>query len=295
MKKVLITGANSYVGCSFEDYIKSHSVGYQIDTIDMTDDSWREKSFFGYDAILHVAGIVHRDSSRVGEKEKALYYQVNTELAVETARKAKADGVKQFILMSTAGVYGDGAPPGILKLITRETIPAPSDVYRDSKLLAEKEILPLQARHFHVVIIRPPMIYGKGCKGNYPKLSALAQRLPVFPSITNKRSMIYIDNMCEFIRLMIKNEEKGIFHPQNAEYTNTSELVQMIAEAHGKKMTLVCGFGWLLNIISHWNRKVNRAFGNFCYEEDMSRYKEEYRVVPLRESVWRTESSNAQR
>lgn len=211
MKKILITGANSYIGTSFENYLKQWPDKYQVDTIDMIDGSWREKSFSGYDTVFHVSGIAHSDYGKIPEDKKALYYKVNTELTVETAKKAKADGVKQFIFMSSAIVYGDSAPIGKRKVITEETIPQPSNFYGDSKLQAEKGILPLQSNDFNVVIIRSPMIYGKGCKGNYQTLVKLALKLPIFPYVENERSMLYIGNLCEFVRLMIENNEHGVF------------------------------------------------------------------------------------
>ena len=285
MKKILITGANSYIGTSFENYLKQWPDKYQVDTIDMIDGSWREKSFSGYDTVFHVSGIAHSDYGKIPEDKKALYYKENTELTVETAKKAKADGVKQFIFMSSAIVYGDSAPIGKRKVITEETIPKPSNFYGDSKLQAEKGILPLQSNDFNVVIIRSPMIYGKGCKGNYQTLVKLALKLPIFPYVENERSMLYIGNLCEFVRLMIENNEHGVFWPQNNEYVNTSKLVKMIAEAHGKEIRLVKGFTWLLKIMSHFTGLVNKAFGNFCYSKSISEYVDSYRIASLNESL----------
>lgn len=285
MKKILITGANSYIGTSFENYLKQWPDKYQVDTIDMIDGSWREKSFSGYDTVFHVSGIAHSDYGKIPEDKKALYYKVNTELTVETAKKAKADGVKQFIFMSSAIVYGDSAPIGKRKVITEETTPKPSNFYGDSKLQAEKGILPLQSNDFNVVIIRSPMIYGKGCKGNYQTLVKLALKLPIFPYVENERSMLYIGNLCEFVRLMIENNEHGVFWPQNNEYVNTSKLVKMIAEAHGKEIRLVKGFTWLLKIMSHFTGLVNKAFGNFCYSKSISEYVDSYRIASLNESL----------
>ncbi len=108
MKKILITGANSYIGTSFEKYIKDiFSSEYQVDTIDMIDGSWRQKSFAGYDVVYHVAGIAHSDNGKISAEKEKIYRSVNTDLTIETAKKAKADGVKQFIFMSSAIVYGD--------------------------------------------------------------------------------------------------------------------------------------------------------------------------------------------
>ncbi len=289
MKKILITGANSYIGVSFENYLKQWSDQYSVDTVDMIDGTWREKDFSAYDTVFHVAGIAHADTGHVSEERKAFYYKINTDLTVETAKKAEANGVKQFIFMSSAIVYGESAPIGKTKVINKDTVPSPANFYGDSKLQAENGILPLQDKNFNVVVLRPPMIYGKGSKGNYPVLSKFAKKLPVFPYVKNERSMLYIENLCEFIRLMVENEEHGVFHPQNGEYSNTAELVKMIAKSHGKKIVIVKGFGWTLKIMSHMTGLVNKAFGSMSYDMGISEYKQNYRVCGLEESIERTE------
>ena len=288
MKKVLITGENSYIGTSFENYVmQCHD--YQIDTVDMIDSTWRDKSFSEYNSVFHVAGIAHSDTGRVSEERKQFYYQINTDLTIETAKKAKADGVGQFIFMSSAIVYGDSAPIGKPKRITRDTPVAPANFYGDSKVQAENGLLKLADESFHVVILRPPMIYGKGSKGNYPQLSKFAQKLPLFPYIKNERSMLYIGNLTEFVKLMIDNNESGIFYPQNAEYVATSEMVQVIAQAHGKKIRLVKGTTVPLKAMSHVTGLVNKAFGNLSYDMSMSEYKENYRKFSFEESIRQTE------
>ena len=289
MKKILITGANSYIGMSFESYMQQWPEKYQVDTVDMIDGSWREKSFAGYDVVYHVAGIAHSDNGKISPEKAKLYYAVNTDLTVETAKKAKAECVKQFVFMSSAIVYGESAPIGKQKMITKETPVSPANSYGDSKVQAEKGILPLSDADFKVVVLRPPMIYGPGSKGNYPVLSKLARKLPVFPVVKNQRSMLYIGNLMEFVRLMIENEEQGIFWPQNAEYSNTTDLVQMIAKTHGKSILLIKGFGWALKLMSYVTGLVNKAFGNLSYEMAMSEYKEEYRKVSLAQSIEITE------
>lgn len=290
MKKILITGANSYIGISFERYIKENFPNdYMVDTMDMIDGSWRGKDFSGYDSIFHVAGIAHSDNGKINDEKAKLYYAVNTDLTIETAKKAKAEGVKQFIFMSSAIVYGNSAPIGKTKIITKDTPVSPANCYGDSKVQAENGIIPLNDDDFKVVVLRPPMIYGKGSKGNYPVLSKFAQKLPVFPYVKNERSMLYVENLCEFVRLMIRNEEHGIFHPQNAEYSNTSELVKMIADVHGKKVYLIKGFGWLLKMMGHVSGLVNKAFGSLCYDMRLSEYICDYRICNLGESIQRTE------
>jgi UDP-glucose 4-epimerase len=289
MKKILITGANSYIGTSFEKYMQQYADEYQVDTIDMIDGSWRERDFSEYDVVYHVAGIAHSDNGKISKEKEKLYYSVNTNLTIETAKKAKAEGVKQFIFMSSAIVYGNSAPLGKGKIITKETPTSPVNCYGDSKVQAENGILHLADDTFNVVVLRPPMIYGKGSKGNYPTLVKFAKRLPLFPYIKNQRSMLYIGNLMEFVRLMIVNEENGIFFPQNKEYSNTSEMVKMIGAVHGKKVCLVKGFTWVLKVLSLFTGLVNKAFGNLIYEKGMSDYKQEYRKFSLAESIEATE------
>ncbi|EXM38188.1 NAD-dependent epimerase [Ruminococcus albus SY3] len=289
MKKILITGANSYIGTSFEKYMAQFGAEYQIDTVDMIGDAWRSKDFSEYDSVFHVAGIAHSDNGKISKEKEKLYYAVNTDLTVETAKKAKAEGVKQFIFMSSAIVYGNSGPIGKGKRITKDTPVRPANCYGDSKVQAENGLRKLDDDNFKVVILRPPMIYGKGSKGNYPLMSKMAQKLPIFPYVKNRRSMLYIENLCEFIRLMIENNEQGTFWPQNKEYSNTSEMVKMIGAAHGKNVHLIHGFEWALKIMGLFTGLVDKAFGNLYYDKSISTYFHNYRVCSLEESIMRTE------
>ncbi len=290
MKKILITGANSYIGTSFETYMKQWESDYQIDTIDMIDGTWKDVDFSPYETVFHVAGIAHSDSGKISEEKAKLYYSVNTDLTIETATKAKADGVKQFIFMSSAIVYGDSAPIGKQKIITKETPVSPANAYGDSKVQAENGIKPLECETFKVVILRPPMIYGKGSKGNYPTLSKYAKKLPIFLNIENQRSMLYIENLCEFIRLMIINNEQGTFWPQNDQYTKTSEMVRIIAKCANKKIRLTKLFNWCLKLTAPLVGVINKVFGNLSYDMQLSEYKENYRIANFEESIKRTET-----
>ena len=291
--RVLITGANSYIGTSFENWIKENCRDVITKTIDLHKDSWRKENFSGYDAVFHVAGIAHADVSGVTEEQKALYYQVNTELTVQCAEKARADGVGQFIFMSSMIVYGESAGIGTARMITRDTAAAPANFYGDSKLRAEEKLLKLETEKFRIVILRPPMIYGRGSKGNYPLLAKMAVKLPVFPKIYNQRSMLYVENLCRFVYLMVRNQERGIFFPQNSEYVCTSDMVKEIATVRGRRIHLWRGFNPFLRLAGHLGGRIgglaNKAFGNMTYEKTMSEYKEEYRIYDFRESVRRTE------
>ena len=284
MKKILITGANSYIGTSVEKWLSKYPDEYLVDTIDMKTEEWKKKDFSPYDVVFHVAGIAHVSSDPNLED---LYYKVNRDLTIETAKKAKSEGVKQFIFMSSIIIYGDSSKD--LKVIDENTIPQPSNFYGNSKLQAEQGIIPMSDENFKVVVLRPPMIYGKGSKGNYPKLVKAAIKLPVFPDIDNQRSMLHIDNLCEFIKLIIDNEESGVFFPQNKEYVKTSEMVRLIAEAHGKKIKLVKIFNPILKAMEIKVDIVKKVFGNLVYEKSISNYKEDYQIRNLKASIYETE------
>ena len=294
MKKVLITGANSYIGVSFDNYVREHHGSeLSVDTVDMIDGSWRQKDFSPYDIVYHVAGIAHADVGNVSEETKKKYYAINTDLAIETCKKAKAEGVGQFVFMSSAIVYGDSAGYGKTKRITRDTQPEPANFYGDSKWQADRGVRALAAPSFTVTVLRPPMIYGKGSKGNYPTLAAMAKKLPIFPDVENERSMLYIENLCEFLSQVMIRGEGGIFWPQNAEYTRTSDMVRMIAKVRGQKIWVSKTFNWLVWLASHIPGKtsglVDKAFGNMAYDISMSRYDFDYHLVSLQESIERTE------
>ena len=257
MKKILITGANSYIGTSFEKYMEQFGNDYSIDTVDMIGDSWKSKSFSGYDCVFHVAGIAHQKETL---ENAHLYYEVNRNLAIATAKKAKREGVKQFILLSSMSVYG--VETGV---ITKETIPHPKSHYGKSKLQADEKIVKLDCASFKVAILRPPMVYGKDCKGNYQRLRTFALKSPIFPDYPNKRSMVYIGNLCAFVKKTIDEEKSGLFFPQNAEYVNTSKMVKEIAEENGKHIRYTKLFNPFIKILSV--SIVKKVFGNLIYDK----------------------------
>lgn len=293
-KRVLITGANSYIGVSFDTWAKDHYPDeLTIDTVDMIDGSWREIDFSTYDCVFHVAGIAHADVGNVSEERKQFYYQINRDLAIETAEKAKREGVKQFVFMSSAIIYGESAPYGKQKMITADTEPSPANFYGDSKWQADQGVRALQDDSFNVAVLRPPMIYGKGSKGNYPTLAKMAKKLPVFPNVNNERSMLYIDNLTEFLCQLMLRGDAGIYFPQNSEYTKTADMVREIADVSGHKIWVTKAFNWAVLLASHMPGKIgglaNKAFGNMTYAQEMSVYDFEYRVADLKTSIERTE------
>ena len=289
MKKILITGANSYIGVSVENYLHQWPEPYLVDTVDMVDGAWREMSFRGYDAVLHVAGLVHQPKTTNDPAEAERYDRVNHLLAVETARKAREEGVGQFLFLSSASVYGLDAPVGKVVMITRDTPLNPRDNYGISKKKAEESLSALRNERFKLAILRPPMIYGKGCKGNYQTMAKLARKLPVFPWVDNRRSMLYMENLAEFIRLLIDDGADGVFCPQNKEYVNTSEMVNLIAHANGKGILMIRGFAWALKLLRPVTGIVDKAFGSLCYDFELSSYPKDYCVKNFQESILETE------
>lgn len=274
MKKILITGLDSYIGTSVEKWLgrPEFSGMYQVDTVDMRGEGWKEKNFSGYNTVFHVAGIAHADIGKVTEKRKQLYYAVNCDLAVETARKAKREGVKQFIYMSSIIVYGEGTSVRKKRVITKDTKPAPSNFYGDSKWKAEQKLRPLSDENFQVAFLRPPMIYGEGCKGNYQMLRKIAAKVPVFPDFPNERSMLRIERLCEFVRKLIDNGSGGIYFPQDPSYVKTATMVKQLGKEQGRKIHLVKGFNWSIYLLGMMPGKiggmVNKAFGSLVYEKD---------------------------
>lgn len=296
-RKVLVTGANSYIGESFAQYAnRNYASNFEIDTVDMIDGTWRNTDFSGYDAIFHVAGIAHADVGSVSDEVKQRYYAVNTDLAIEVAEKAKKAGVKQFVFMSSMIVYGESAGYGMRRVVTKDTKPDPANFYGDSKWQADKGVRKLETEIFDVTVLRPPMIYGKGSKGNYPLLAKMAKKLPIFPSVRNERSMLHIDNLCEFLCKIMLLGKGGVYVPQNGEYTTTSDMVKQIAEVCNRRILITRVLTPAVYIGSKVPGKVgglvNKAFGNMVYDQSMSEYPGlDYRVVDLKESIIRTEGA----
>ena len=281
MRNVLITGAGSYVGESVRRYILSTSSDFEIDAVDTMNDAWKEADFSKYDVVYHVAGIAHVNAD---PKMEALYYKVNRDLTVEVARAAKAAGVKQFIFMSSQIVFHESQS---LKseVLTADTKENPNGFYGDSKLQAEKGLHELECDAFKVCILRPPMIYGPNSKGNFPRLVKLAQKTPLFPAWHNKRSMLYIDNLAEFVKQAILRELSGTFYPQNRELADTVEIIRYFAKANGHKVwitSLLNPFVWLGSFIL---QPINKMFATYYYDPEMSKVDFDYQLVSFEESL----------
>lgn len=287
MKKILITGAGSYVGENVRKYILSTSSDFQIDAVDTMGDNWKKADYSQYDVVYHVAGIAHVNAD---PKMEALYYKVNRDLTIEVAKHAKVAGVKQFIFMSSQIVFHESQSLKT-EVLTTETKENPNGFYGDSKLQAELGIKPLEDENFKVCILRPCMIYGPNAKGNFPRLAKLACKTPVFPCWHNKRSMLYIDNLAEFVKQAVLRELSGTYYPQNRELADTVEIIRFFAKAAGHRIwitRLLNPFVWLGSFVL---QPLNKMFATYYYDPEMSKMDFDYQLVSFEESLKRVAES----
>lgn len=281
MKKVLITGAGSYVGESVKKYILSTCSEIEIEAVDTFEDHWKAADFSNYDVVYHVAGIAHVDPK---PEMEPLYYKVNRDLCIEVAKTAKAAGVKQFIFMSSMIVFHESQKLGT-EVLTADSAPCPNGFYGDSKLQAENGLHELECDTFKVCILRPPMIYGPNSKGNFPRLRKLALKTPVFPAYHNQRSMLYIDNLAEFVKQVILRELSGTFYPQNGELSDTVEIIRYFAWAAGHKVWITKCLNPFVKLGSHFVQALNKMFASYCYDPAMSKMDFDYQLVGFEESL----------
>lgn len=287
MKRILVTGAGSYVGESVRKYILAEEPSFQIDAVDTMGDNWKKADYSLYDVVFHVAGIAHVNAD---PKMEPLYYKVNRDLTIEVAKHAKVCGVKQFIFMSSQIVFHESQSLKA-EVLTRETKPVPNGFYGDSKLQAENGLHELESEDFKVCILRPCMIYGPNAKGNFPRLAKLACKTPIFPEWHNKRSMLYIDNLAEFVLQAIERELAGTFYPQNRELADTVEIIRYFAKAAGHKVwitKLLNPFVWLGGFVL---QPINKMFATYYYDPAMSKMEFDYQLVSFEESLKRVADS----
>lgn len=284
MKRVLIIGKDSYIGESLKTWLDSFNGQYKTDIISPLDGKWKETDFSQYDSVVDFAGIAHINN--ITEDMRDLFFSVNRDLTIELAAHSKACGVKQFVLFSSMNVYGDRGGT-----VTDRNNTGPTSFYGESKFEGDVGAQKLADDSFTVASVRPPFVYGKGCKGNYNTISKIAQKTPIFPTYRNKKSMIYIDNLCEFVRLVIDNELGGVLTPQNRELVSTADLVREVAKLHNHKVWFTGLFNLFIPLGSRISRSASRAFEDDCYLPELSDYWDyAYCVVDFKESIKRTES-----
>ena len=289
MKKVLITGAGSYVGESVRKYILGKDPSSLIDAVDTMGDNWKKADYSQYEVVFHVAGIAHVNAD---PKMEPLYYKVNRDLTIGIARHAQAAGVKQFIFMSSQIVFHESQSLKT-EVLTKDTEPNPNGFYGDSKLQAENGLKALRAEggQMKICILRPCMIYGPNAKGNFPRLAKLATKTPIFPAWHNKRSMLYIDNLAEFVLQAIERELEGTFYPQNRELADTVEIIRFFAKKAGYKVWITKLFNPFVWLGSFVLQPINKMFATYYYDPEMSRMEFDYQLVSFEESLKRVAES----
>ncbi|MCM3771780.1 NAD-dependent epimerase/dehydratase family protein [Priestia aryabhattai] len=262
MKKIIITGANSYIGRNLADLLTDNFDQYEVKLMSVKGEEWKKQDFSKYDVIVHAAGIVHQKKNKIPQQQ---YIKVNAELTRELAIKAKNEGIKQFIFLSTMSIYGEIGSLERKISINENTFPNPQNFYGESKLLAEKYLLDLEQDNFKVYILRPPMVYGENCPGNYTLLKKLSTYIPVFPLIDNERSAINVKILVKEIKKGIDCHLQGISLPQDDAYINTSELVKKMAFENGRSIYLSKVLGVMVKVFLKNTPVVKKIFGNLTY------------------------------
>lgn len=255
MKRVLVTGNNGYIS-------KNIVSKFNLENIKCESKSVREKEynkidFKNYSTVIHAAAVVHKKGS---ERE---YIDINNKLTIKIAEDCKQNGVNHFVFLSTMSVFGKSRGA-----IHNGTPLKPTTLYGKSKLAAEKKLMDLEDQNFRISIIRPPMVYGKNSPGNYKNLSKISKYLWIVPSIKNKRSMIFIDNLSQFILDICKKNKFGIFHPQNDEYICTSDLIIKIRSVNNQRTIKTNLFNPLLNKLLKNNSYLEKIFGDLYYKKE---------------------------
>jgi len=230
MKNILLTGANGFVGSYFQ---AKYAQSCGIRTFSFLHDNFKALHVKGVDVVLHLSALVHQ----IGGASEEEYERVNVTQTLELAKKAKRSGVRQFVFMSTVKVYGEESDVPY----TETTTCKPEDAYGESKLKAENELKKLESDDFIVSIIRTPIVYGYGVKANIKNLISLVKKVPVLPfgKISNKRSMVYVGNLCYIVDAIIKQQKQGVFLAADIEAFSTTRLIELITDALGRRICLV--------------------------------------------------------
>jgi UDP-glucose 4-epimerase len=190
----------------------------------------------GADAIVHCAARVHVMKDHVADP-LAAYRAVNLNATLELAQAAAQCGVKRFVFLSSIKVNGEMTKPG--QAFSADDDPAPIDPYGVSKAEAEKALFELSVKTgMEVVVIRPPLVYGKGVKANFEAMLRWTRKGIPLPlgAIRNARSLVSIENLTDLIVLCLHHPCAGgqVFMVSDGIDVSTSELLRRVARAMGR-------------------------------------------------------------
>ncbi len=261
MIKVLLTGASGFVGNNF---LQRYGDEFAITPVSLKSFPPESLDLSAYDCILHCAALVHQMQ---GAPEQQ-YFTINFELTKKLADTAKKAGVTHFVYISTAHVFGDSGDLYQHNKRLNERSPChPQDPYGKSKLAAERYLQSISDKTFIVSIVRPPMVYGRGAKGNIIGLIKLVKKLPIIPLgyKRNARSIVYVGNLCHYLALIIRKKAAGIFLPQDRKPISIGVLVETIALASDAKRTILNPPQILLKVLFILTPKISlRLFGTLA-------------------------------
>ena len=273
-KTLMITGASGFIGSNF---IERYKDKYKIIPIDLLKVKPEELNIEKVDCVLHLAALVHQ----MNEVPREKYFEVNTELTKRMAEESKKQGVKHFIFYSTVKVYGyDGELYNHNIILNEKSLCNPrNDPYGESKWEAEKILKNLEEENFKVGIIRPPMVYGKGVKGNMERLIKLIKKIPILPFnyTKNRRSLVNIENLMYLTSLVIDKEGQGVFLPLDEKNLSLKEIFEGIEKSYGLKrinIPLIQPFFWILTKLKP--NIMIRLYGSLQFENKETRGKLNY-------------------
>ncbi|MFT6908673.1 MAG: nucleoside-diphosphate-sugar epimerase [Oleiphilaceae bacterium] len=199
------------------------------------------RALFGQDVVVHTAARAHVVRDEVADP-LAEYRKVNVHGTLRLARQAAEAGVRRFVFVSSIKVNGEQTQPN--KPFTAEDAPAPEDDFGLSKLEAEKGLQELaNETGLEVVIVRPPLVYGPGAKGNFATLIKLVDKQLPLPlgTVDNMRSLVALGNLVDLILTCIvhPNAANQVFLVSDGEDISTSVLLRRVATAMDKPSRLI--------------------------------------------------------
>lgn len=264
MKKVIVTGREGFISSRIVDSYSGNE-DYKVYSVSLRNgvDNLELKNV---DTIIHLAALVHQ---RETQENIESYHKINYELTYELVKKAKQAGVKNFIFMSTMAVYGLEGSLKDVETISKKTPLNPLTRYAKSKLMAENSLKEFQDDKFIVKVVRPPMVYGEGAPGNFNRLLKLANYLPVFPNIKNQRSMIEINTLVDYIKLLVDSKESGLHFPQDKNYVSTTKMYVNMRNSIGKKTLTVSIPSKIVSTFPFKKRLLKKMFGNLVYDQSL--------------------------